>query len=203
VREDLGVTTELYEGLVTVAASGALLRLIWIMLGKLRQLRYVRHAVSVPLSWRDLCALPEPFVMAALAWLSWRGQELPGEPAAWVLVSALAAAVSTLLGLGLSLWAFVSFPSVSTGHYVLREHRVVSTGAYGFVRHPIYLGAFLIWLGLLLAFRTPWLAAVLVLYVLPAYWIYIRAEEEMLVRHLGNEYRHYRESVGGLFPRLK
>jgi len=193
----------LYSLSVGIAACAALLRLVWIVIGKFRQARYARRAVALPTSWRDWCALPEPFVMAAFAWVLWRQHAPPEAPGAWLLASGSAAALAALLGLALSLWAFASFPSVSTGHYLLPEQRVVTKGAYGFVRHPIYLGAFLIWLGLLLAFRSPWAAAFLALYVVPAYLVYIRAEEEMLVDNLGDEYQRYREGVGGLFPRIR
>ena len=86
---------------------------------------------------------------------------------------------------------------------MLTDHQLVTSGAYGLVRHPIYVGAFLIWLGLVLGFRSGLAAAVLLLYALPAYLIYIRAEEEMLTRHLGDTYRSYCERVGGFFPRLR
>lgn len=194
---------DIHVACVAVAAGAALLRLVWIVIGKFRQLRYARRAVSVPTSWRDFCALPEPFVMAGFAWVLWRGHASAPEPDPVALASAGLAALVSLLGLALSAWAFASFPSVSTGHYVLPDQRVVTSGAYGLVRHPIYLGAFLIWLGLLLAFRSPWVALVVVLYVVPAYLVYIRSEEEMLLRNLGEEYARYRNHVGALFPRAK
>lgn len=195
------MTSDIHAAWVGVAAGAALLRLVWIVLGKFRQLRYARRAVAMPTSWRDFCALPEPFVMAGFAWVLWRGQAPAPEPDPLALASAGVAALLALLGLALSAWAFASFPSVSTGHVVLPEQHVVTSGAYGFVRHPIYLAAFLIWLGLLLAFRSPWIAVVLALYVVPAYLVYIRAEEKMLLDSLGDEYARYRTRVGAFFPR--
>ena len=98
------------------------------------------------------------------------------------------------------LWALRAFPSVSTGHYVLREQRVVSEGPYRLVRHPLYLAAFVVWLAVAVAFASPVALALAVLYVIPAYLIYIRSEEEMLLAHLGDAYRAYRRSVGMLLP---
>ena len=140
--------------------------------------------------------------MMGLAAALWGAQVPPADPTFSQVGAALAGAVSALLGLCLSAWAFLSFPTVSTGHYVLPEHRVVASGAYGFVRHPIYLGVFLIWAGIVLAFRSGWALALLALYVLPSYLVYTRAEERMLLASLGEEYKRYRETVGGLFPRV-
>jgi protein-S-isoprenylcysteine O-methyltransferase Ste14 len=201
--EDHSMTSDIQTACVAVAAGAALLRLVWIVIGKFRQLRYARRAVVVPTSWRDFCALPEPFVMAGFAWVLWRGHASAPEPDLVALASAGLAALLALLGLALSGWAFASFPSVSTGHYVLPEQHVVTSGAYGWVRHPIYLGAFLIWLGLLFAFRSPGVAVVLILYVVPAYLVYIRAEEKMLLGSLGEEYAHYQSRVGAFFPKAK
>lgn len=39
-------------------------------------------------------------------------------------------------------------------------------------------------------------------YVLPAYVVYMRSEEQMLLAHFGEPYARYRERVGMLFPRL-
>jgi protein-S-isoprenylcysteine O-methyltransferase len=99
------------------------------------------------------------------------------------------------------LWALRAFPAVSTGHYVLPEQRVIRAGPYRLVRHPLYLAAFLIWLALALAFASPVALGLTLLYVIPGYVIYIRAEEEMLVAQLGDTYRSYQHDVGMLFPR--
>ena len=82
-----------------------------------------------------------------------------------------------------------------------RKQQVVSTGVYGFVRHPMYLGAILMffgaplllgsWYGLLAAFA---LTALLMARIL--------GEEEMLARELEG-YREYTQKVRyRLFPGL-
>jgi protein-S-isoprenylcysteine O-methyltransferase Ste14 len=116
-------------------------------------------------------------------------------------VAALTGLALAALGWAVILWAVRSFPGVSPGHYVLPEQRIVSDGAYGLVRHPLYLGALLIWCALALAFWSPVTLAVTVLYVVPAYWSYVRSEERMLLSHFGDEYARYRARVGMLFPR--
>src|SRR5208282_4543892 len=83
------------------------------------------------------------------------------------LIAAVSAAAMAATGLALSVWSFFSLPTVSVGHYVLREQSVVETGPYGWVRHPIYLGVILIWLALALAFRNIATLLLAIGYVIP------------------------------------
>jgi hypothetical protein len=88
------------------------------------------------------------------------------------------------------------------GHGVLAGHQLVTRGAYGFVRHPAYCAAFLVWLSLAVGFRSGTLIAITALYVIPIYLLYIRSEETMLVECFGDQYRDYRRTVPMLIPRL-
>jgi protein-S-isoprenylcysteine O-methyltransferase Ste14 len=74
-----------------------------------------------------------------------------------------------------------------------RRQKVVSTGVYGFVRHPMYLGAILMFLGVPLLLGSVWGAlAGLALTLLLAGRI--TGEEKMLVRDLEG-YREYTRNV--------
>jgi len=53
------------------------------------------------------------------------------------------------------------------------------------VRHPIYLGALLIWSGLSLCFLSYVVAAITALYVIAAYVLYIRSEERIMLDTFG------------------
>jgi protein-S-isoprenylcysteine O-methyltransferase Ste14 len=65
----------------------------------------------------------------------------------------------------------------------------------------MYLGVFLIWLGLAVAFRSPVASLLTVLYVIPAYLVYMRSEEAMLSSEFGPAYERYRARVGMVLPR--
>ena len=70
---------------------------------------------------------------------------------------------------------------------------MVSTGVYAFVRHPMYLGAILMFFGVPLLLGSAWgvlLGAVLTLILVAR----IRGEEAMLVRELEG-YEAYRGKV--------
>ena len=79
------------------------------------------------------------------------------------------------------------------------EHRLVTTGLYGLIRHPSYLGLFVLTLGWGLAFRSGVgvIIAVLMLIILLAR---IRAEERLLSETFGPEYEAYRSRTWRLVP---
>ena len=78
---------------------------------------------------------------------------------------------------------------------------VIQTGPFRFVRHPIYLGAILLYLGLVIF--TLSLASAAFLIVIIAGYIYIaRYEERILTEAFGEDYREYMKKTGMLFPRL-
>jgi protein-S-isoprenylcysteine O-methyltransferase Ste14 len=79
----------------------------------------------------------------------------------------------------------------------------VRRGVYGWIRHPIYLGVFLVWIGFALGCRSVLAGVVTGLYVIPAYLAYMRSEERMMGAHFGEAYRRYAAEVGGLWPSLR
>jgi protein-S-isoprenylcysteine O-methyltransferase Ste14 len=78
-------------------------------------------------------------------------------------------------------------------------HRLVTTGLYGVIRHPSYLGLFVLTLGWGLVFRSGVgvAIAVLMLIVLLAR---IAAEERLLGETFGTEYEAYRARTWRLVP---
>ncbi len=79
------------------------------------------------------------------------------------------------------------------------EHRLVTTGLYRVIRHPSYLGLFVLTLGWGLAFRSGVgvIIAVLMLVVVLAR---IEAEERLLSETFGAEYDAYRARTWRLAP---
>ena len=78
-----------------------------------------------------------------------------------------------------------------------------TTGLYSLVRHPLYVGNFLMWLGVAL-FSGAWWAPVIVSLV---FWLYYErimfAEEEFLRRRFGGDYAAWASSVPAFLPRLR
>lgn len=76
------------------------------------------------------------------------------------------------------------------------------TGIYSVVRHPLYLGNFLMWLGLFLFIGIWWFVVICAL----AFWLYYErimfAEEEFLRRSYSQTYETWASQTPAFFPRL-
>jgi protein-S-isoprenylcysteine O-methyltransferase Ste14 len=82
-----------------------------------------------------------------------------------------------------------------------RPARIISAGAFGYVRHPLYLGSILVYLGLTVSTASLFCLALLVVIVL--FYNYIAGYEEKLMEaKFGQAYIAYRENTGKWIPRL-
>lgn len=194
------LAVELALVVVCIAALG---RVVGILIKKLRQAQHTKEAVALPRSWQDLCTVPEPYLLGVTTLSLWLWRDVPADPSLRRLAEAGIATLVALLAIGLMLWVLRTFPSVSTGHYVLHDQRIVREGPYRFVRHPLYVAAYLVWLAVAIGFESLVALGITIAYVIPGYWIYMRAEERMLLAHFGEAYARYREEVGMLVPHLR
>ena len=79
---------------------------------------------------------------------------------------------------------------------------LISSGIFRIVRHPIYTGALLFYLGSIL--MTMSLASAALWLLIIAFYIYIcRYEEYLLTEEFGNDYLKYKKNTGMLFPKLR
>ena len=79
------------------------------------------------------------------------------------------------------------------------EHKLVTEGIYGVIRHPSYLGLLVNSLGWGLAFRSG-VGVLLMVVLVPLLVQRIRAEEALLRAHFGDEYEAYRRRTSRLIP---
>lgn len=104
------------------------------------------------------------------------------------------------IGLSVVLVAVSTLRSSYSSTLVIREdHRLVRHGIYGFVRHPVYLGAILVLMGLPLFLSSVFGTAVMLL-VIPLFLNRIRIEERLLIEEFGVEYEAYMEGTEKLVP---
>ena len=78
-------------------------------------------------------------------------------------------------------------------------HTLVTNGIYRVIRHPSYLGLFLVSLGWVLAFRSG-VGLLVTACLIPPLVARIRAEEALLLDQFGDEYRAYRSRTSRLIP---
>jgi len=95
---------------------------------------------------------------------------------------------------------------VRSGHRVVfgevrQEPRVIREGVFSIARHPIYLGAILFYLGLLV-FSLSITAALIWLIIIRFYIFLCRYEEKLLTAKFGDEYTTYMREVPMLLPRF-
>lgn len=83
---------------------------------------------------------------------------------------------------------------------VRAKPEVIRKGVFGVVRHPVYLGEILLYLGLLLFSMS--LAAAIIWVIIIVFLYYIsRYEERILLDFFGDEYRTYMDEVPMFVPR--
>ena len=80
-----------------------------------------------------------------------------------------------------------------------RDHELVRTGPYRFVRHPIYTGLLLMCLGTTIVIGQL-RGAIGLLLVGVGFWIKLSQEERLLLRHFPDAYPIYQREVKALVP---
>jgi protein-S-isoprenylcysteine O-methyltransferase Ste14 len=109
-----------------------------------------------------------------------------------VRLAAAAAVLAVSVLLMRSAHAYLEHGALNTG--------VVSSGAFRYVRHPLYLGSMLFYLALAIA--TVSLLSLLVFLVIVVFYDYIaRYEERLLETKYGDGYRAYLRVTGRWIPR--
>lgn len=185
-----------------LAATCAFGRVAGVLVGVIRSWTLRHRFDVVRFGWIETLTLVEPAVMAAVTAFLIAGRPSASTVSPVAAGMALAGGCVTLLGAGLALWTLASWRQLFVGHAVLSGQQLVTDGSYGLVRHPVYLAAVLIWIGLAVCFGNFPTALLTAGYVLPVYLLYIRSEEKMMLDAFGPEYRRYREQVPMLLPRL-
>ena len=149
--------------------------------------------------WRSY--LPVALLVPVVAFAGLRAREglIDGPSRAFDLVCL----VVSMLGVVVRAVAVGSAPAGTSGRNTA-EGQVASTvnttGMYSIVRHPLYVGNYLNWLGVALFPRSAWLAIVVSL----AFWLYYErimfAEEEFLRGKFGEAYARWASSTPAFVP---
>ncbi|UCD06141.1 MAG: isoprenylcysteine carboxylmethyltransferase family protein [candidate division WOR-3 bacterium] len=84
---------------------------------------------------------------------------------------------------------------------VREEPSVITAGVFGRVRHPIYLGCILFYIGLVV-FTLSIISSVVCAIIIVFYHYISRYEERILLDRFGEEYERYIKSVPMWIPRI-
>jgi len=150
----------------------------------------LRAAVALPLMLSFLAYMINP------SWMAWSELVLPVW-ARWVGV-----------GLGIAclplLWTLFQSIGSNISETVLtkKNHRLVMTGPFRWIRHPLYTVAMLLFFSYGLMASNWWMMMFTALGLGLIEVLVIPKEEVELIAKFGDEYRDYQERVGKLLPRL-
>jgi protein-S-isoprenylcysteine O-methyltransferase Ste14 len=129
------------------------------------------------------------------SWMAWSSVPLP-EWLRWTGV------VLFVMAGGLLVWTFRSLGKNLTDTVVTRrEHTLVTTGPYAFVRHPFYDTAVLGTVAISLI-AANWFILLTGFLVVSLLIIRTKTEEEKLLVRFGDAYREYMERTGRFLPRI-
>lgn len=111
----------------------------------------------------------------------------------------------SFLGLAIRVKTIGHTPKRTSGRNTKHQvaHVLNTSGMYSIVRHPLYLGNFLIWLGVALLQALWWLAVLFVL----VYWLYYErimlAEESFLRKQFGQQFDDWAARTPAFMPRFR
>ena len=81
-----------------------------------------------------------------------------------------------------------------------KEHELKTDGLYKIIKHPAYLGLFMIFLGLSISMNSLLSVLVIAIPVFLAIAYRIKVEEAVLIEEFGSKYKEYSESTKRIIP---
>ena len=97
----------------------------------------------------------------------------------------------------MTVWSFTALPIRARGN------KLVTTGPFRWVRHPLYTAVIWSGTGAVAIWYYSWTVIFSVILVNLFWGWHIQQEEEFMVEKFGDEYRRYAEETGQFFPKLK
>lgn len=182
--------------------------MVFVVVTGLRQARTHTVEREVGRSTSYLRSPPVLIIAAILAvivfWLLWRPLPLRlSDPAR--LARLVVGSLLFFPGIALIIWGrreLGAMYNVSSGMgvQIFQGHRVIKTGPFRYVRHPMYLGNALWVLGAVLIYWN-WAALLLATSIL-SMTARAKREEQALLETLGDEYREYMRETPAFLPRF-
>jgi len=99
------------------------------------------------------------------------------------------------------IWSVVARGKYSVSWEMPENQKLVTWGPYRYVRHPSYLGYFLMFFGLFFIWSN--LFTLFPLVAIPGYFRVTFEEERLLVQRFGDEYVEYQRKTGQFIPRFR
>ena len=83
---------------------------------------------------------------------------------------------------------------------VHKQHQLVTSGMYTYVRHPLYTGILLLWFGAAITLQSSTGFLLVMVMLVPALWSRMNIEEAFLIKTFGKKYQTYMRTTKRLIP---
>lgn len=129
------------------------------------------------------------------------GEVTSADGVGWTVVR-LVGVIFGVYGVIMLPWALGSLKDMALpGAGVLNDHRMVTSGPYEYMRHPLTSALLGLWLGTALG-TLNWLLLILWPLFVGFALLGARAEERLLIDKFGDTYKRYKSQTGYFTPRL-
>lgn len=138
-----------------------------------------------------------PFIYVFSTWFSWFDYNFPkwfGFPA--------------ILLYGFGFWLFFRAytdlgSSWSPGLEIKEGHKLVTTGLYKWVRHPMYAALGAVAVSQIFILQNGLVGPGFLIVGIPFYMYRVQREEKQLIRYFGEEYGDYRKQTNAIIPKTE
>jgi len=83
---------------------------------------------------------------------------------------------------------------------VQQKHKLITSGIYQYIRHPLYTRILLLWFGAAILLQSITGFILILLILVPALWYRMKIEETFLIKEFGKRYQHYMNATKRLVP---
>lgn len=109
------------------------------------------------------------------------------------------AIILAVAGIGLAIWARWHLGANWSSQPAIKEgHDLITSGPYSFIRHPIYTGLLLAFVGTALVNGTVW-SVVLIIFAVSLV-LRVRTEERLMTQQFPAQYAEYKKKTKALIP---
>jgi len=155
-------------------------------------------AVTVVLAIYLINMLPDVYLFRGTAWFRWAMHAI--QIAGFIFGTLSFEAINSYEFVGITqVWRYITKREVQGDAEGITQTRLVKTGIYGIVRHPLYLAGIIIFTFEPNITRN-WLAVSI---LADAYFVFgAFIEEKRLIKTFGDEYIEYMKRVPGFLPKI-
>lgn len=126
----------------------------------------------------------------------------PNDVTLWphIMIVDIVAGIVVFIGLAIALWGRITLGRNWSMLPSFKEHHeLIESGPYAYVRHPMYTGLLLMFLGTVIWYG---MLAGLIIFIFSflGTWFKLSQEQKMLTKHFGDSYLAYKRRVKALIP---